>query len=234
MNEKELKNCVQTVGTLNERTLHRTLKELYSKNSAECEVRLNGYIADIFDGTTVTEIQSGQFFKLTKKLNAFSEEYKVKIVYPVAAVKWISWIDDDTGEIVSRRKSPKKGAPYDILDPLYDIRQFIFHPNVTFEVALVTVEEYRILNGFGKTKKRRACHYDKIPVQLGSTVLFCCKKDYLSAIPPELPCTFTSAQFSKAVKRNMRFTYRALKVLEAAGAITRCGKSGKHILYKKL
>lgn len=178
-----------SVGTLNERSLHRALKEFYRENG-ECEVKLCGFTVDIFDGKTVTEIQSCQFYRLRKKLLTLSQEYSVRIVYPTAQTKYLSWLDEETGEIVSRRKSPKRGAPYDIFDPMYDLIDFIENDNVTFVSAMVNAEEYKILNGCGKKKKRRAERYDKIPVEICFSKEFSSLSDYIGGSPKRFTRAF--------------------------------------------
>lgn len=221
-----------SIGILNERSLHRTLKEMYCENGGECEVKLMGFTADVFDGKTITEIQSSQFYKLRKKLSAFTEQYSVRIVYPIARTKYLSWIDKDTGEIISRRKSPKCGHIYDILPQIYELSEFIGHKNVVFEAVLSDVEEYRVRDGFGKDKKRRASHLDKVPNTCFESFILSSPSDYLDCIREYLPKQFTADKFAKALKRNMRFAYRSLKVLEAVGAVKKTGKDGRKNLYE--
>lgn len=45
---------------------------------------------------------------MRRKLDAFLKIYPVTIVYPIPHVKWLSWIDEESGEMSPKRKSPKK------------------------------------------------------------------------------------------------------------------------------
>ncbi len=47
------------------------------------EIPVAGYIADIFTGEEIIEIQTGNFNKMRDKLNTFLPQYPVTIVYPV-------------------------------------------------------------------------------------------------------------------------------------------------------
>ncbi len=227
-----MNNQNNTIGTLNERTLHRELKEFYSRENGKTEVNIMGFTADVFDGQTITEIQSAQFRNLKKKLCMFSDKYNVRIVYPIARTKYLSWLDKDTGEIISRRKSPKKGFSYDILPQIYELSEFIGHKNISFEAVLTDVEEYRVKDGFGKNKKRRPTHLDKIPQREYERVQFKTDADYLNCVSPFLPKNFTADIFAKSLNRNIRFAYRALKVLCITNAVRRKGKDGRKILYE--
>ena len=75
-------------------------------------------MADIVGENGIIEIQTRGFDRLRKKLSAFLEVCDVTVVYPVAEIKWLCWIDPDTGAISSRRKSPRRGKPQDAFNEL--------------------------------------------------------------------------------------------------------------------
>ena len=101
---------IHGIGTLGEKTLHAVVKLYIEPDEDYHEVPLEGYVADIFREGKIFEIQTANFNVLRNKLKAFLPLYKVTIVYPVAASKWIRWMDKETGEITNRRKSPISGA----------------------------------------------------------------------------------------------------------------------------
>ena len=80
---------------------------------------------------------------MRRKLDAFLKIYPVTIVYPIPHVKWLSWIDEESGEMSQKRKSPKKGNPYVAFKELYKIRPFLKNENLRFRFALIDMEEYR-------------------------------------------------------------------------------------------
>ncbi|MFQ9801710.1 MAG: hypothetical protein ACLR23_25565 [Clostridia bacterium] len=81
------------------------------------EVRVGTFIADIFQAeqNRIIEIQTRNFSALRQKLSYFVQDHKVTVVYPIARQKWMSWVDPATGEMSGRRKSPRKGEPWDAL-----------------------------------------------------------------------------------------------------------------------
>ncbi|MGN0623314.1 MAG: hypothetical protein ACI4JA_05115, partial [Oscillospiraceae bacterium] len=97
------------IGTLGEKTLHAVLKNYFEPHTENQEIKVGGYVADIVGENGVIEIQTGNFNKLLKKLERFLEFCNVTVVYPIAATKYLSWMDMDSGEITSRRKSPRRG-----------------------------------------------------------------------------------------------------------------------------
>ena len=109
------------IGSLSEKVQHAILKNYYCPNPSCQEINLGRFVADIADQNGVIEIQTKGFGQMRKKLSFFLEHYPVRIVYPVVLVKWVVWIDPQTGEIISRRKSPKKTAAYDLFRELYSI-----------------------------------------------------------------------------------------------------------------
>ena len=63
--------------------------------------------------------------KLRRKLDTFLKYYPVTIVYPIVHTKYLYWIDEETGEISSKRKSPKTGTIYDAVPELYKIKMYL-------------------------------------------------------------------------------------------------------------
>lgn len=96
------------IGTLSEKRLHLVLKKYFCDDEAKHEVKLGLYFLDIFNDEII-EIQTRSMNKLRNKLDYFLDDYKVTIVYPIAHTKWMQWIDEATGEVTKRRKSPKCG-----------------------------------------------------------------------------------------------------------------------------
>ena len=113
------------IGTLSEKTLHAILKNTYEPDEDKQEIPIGRFYADIYADGEIIEIQTAQFNRMREKLAAFLPEYPVTIVYPIAKEKWLLWIDEETGEIKEKRKSPKKGNPYIGFPELYKIKMFL-------------------------------------------------------------------------------------------------------------
>lgn len=220
------------IGTLSEKTVHAVLKYYYEPNSVYHEIPLEKSVADIFTGSEVIEIQTRALYRLKPKLEKFLPLYPVTVVYPIPYDKWVCWIDETTGEITQKRKSPKKGNPYLAFKELYTIRTFLSDSNLHIRLVLMDMEEYRVLNGWSKDKKRGSERYDRLPLRLEDEVILDSIQDYLQLLPLELEENFTSADFAKTVKIPRRLAGTTLLVLWQLGLVERTGKKGNSYLYK--
>jgi len=221
------------IGTLGEKTVHSVLKSYLSPDAMNHEVKIGSYVADIYTGEEIIEIQTRHFDKLRKKLLVFLSFSPVTIVYPIPHVKWIRWINPQTGEIHPPRKSPKTGTPYAIFPELYKIKDYLLHPNFSLHIILMDLEEYRFLDGWSQDKKKGSSRCDRIPVDLVQELRICEKKDYELLIPEKLSASFTSKDFKKAAGISLSAAQTALNILYHVGAIKRIGKSGKSYLYER-
>ena len=169
---------------------------------------------------------------MRKKLDLFLEEYPVTIVYPIIHSKWLLWIDETTGEISKKRKSPRTGKTYDAYYELYKIKQYLTHPNLHLCLILIDVEEYRLLNGWSRDKKRGSTRYDRIPVKLVDEYYIGSPKEYGCMIPENLPKPFCSKDFAKKANISQGAAQLALNILNYIQAVTRVGKKGNSYLYE--
>ena len=167
------------IGTLSEKTLHAVLKMYYEPDEDNHEVAIDGYFADIYNEHGIIEIQTRQLNKLRDKLSVFLNEYQVRVVYPMPYEKYLSWIEPETGDITSRRKSPKRCSMYDAMFELYKIKAFLKNQNLKVTLLLIDMEEYKLLNGWSYDKKRGSVRYDRIPVGIRKIVELDCPQDYM-------------------------------------------------------
>ena len=219
------------IGTLGEKTLHAVLKCYFEPHEDNQEISLGGYVADIAGENGVIEIQTRNFNALRKKLELFLEFCDVTVVFPIPQIKYLSWLDEQTGEIVSRRKSPKKGSIYDSLKELYKIKYTLDNPRMNFCAVMLELEEIRSLNGWSADKKKGSTRYDRIPIDIIDEIWLRCPDDYRILIPKELPSEFTSADFAKCAKIRRNIAQLAVNILSYLGIIEKTGKKGRMILY---
>lgn len=219
------------IGTLQEKTLHAVLKRFYEPDISHQEIRIGKFVADIFRGDEVIEIQTRSFNAMRRKLDFFLEKYPVTIVHPIPHTKWLCWIDEETGTVTNRRKSPKTGTYYDAFYELYKIKPYLSHPNLHLCLVLIDMEEYRLLNGWGRNKKRGSTRYDRIPVKLVEECYIGSPAEYGHILPDNLPSPFTSKDFTKKAKISQRTANLTLNILHSIGAVTRVGKQGNAFLY---
>lgn len=220
------------IGTLSEKTIHAVLKNYYAPDEDMHEIPIEGYVADIYTGTEIIEIQTRSFDKMRKKLAAFLPLYPVTIVYPIPHIKWLSWIDEQTGEISAKRKSPKKGNVYQAFKEFYKIRPYLSNENLHFRIALIDMEEYRLLNGWSKDKKKGSERYDRIPVKFMEEICIDRREDYMQLIPYELPEQFTVKDFAKLAKIPANLAGTILLLMTELSIVKRVGKTGKAYLYE--
>ena len=131
------------IGTQNEGSLHASLKEYYRQPGDICEGHVDGYLIDVIQPGRLVEIQTRNFSAIKGKLANLLQNHKVQLVHPITVRRHILRVAPETGEVLSRRKSPKRGSIYDLFAELVSIPHLLLHPNLTMEAALVVEEEIR-------------------------------------------------------------------------------------------
>lgn len=222
------------IGTLSEKTVHAILKNYYEPDEEKQEIPIENYVADIFSDGGIMEIQTRQFNKMRNKLSAFLPLYPVTIVYPIPREKWIIWIDEESGELSQKRKSPAKGNVYLAFIELYKIKMYLKNPNLRVKLVLMDMEEYKLLNGWSRDKKRGSSRYDRIPTELVEEVDITRIEDYMQFVPYDLEEEFTSKEFAKAAHIPVKLAQTVLNILYDIGTVTRTGKKGREYLYTVL
>lgn len=221
------------IGTLAEKTVHSVLKSYYSPDTLNHEVKIGGFVADICTGNEILEIQTRNFDKLRRKLTAYLELSPVTIVYPIHNIKYLRWVNPQTGEISPPRKSPKKGSPYSIFPELYRIKDYLLHPNLKLKIVMLDLEEYRFLDGWSQDKKKGSSRCDRIPTELINEITIDNLTSYQLLIPEALSTNFTSREYKSASGLSLKQAQTALLVLYYVGAVERIGKKGNTYIYKR-
>ncbi len=220
------------IGILGEKTVHAVLKNYLEPNEQYQEIKVEGFFADIAREDEVIEIQTRNFNTLRRKLDVFLERGYVTVVYPIPYIKWLCWIDEETGEVSKRRKSPKMGNYLMAFRELYRIKSYLVHPRLRLHMILMNVEESRLLNGWSQDKKKGSTRFDRIPLEIVDELFIDNAKDYLKLIPVGLPDVFSVKDYQKAGKINNGMASLALNILYHVGTVERVGKKGNAYLYK--
>ncbi|MDO5292563.1 MAG: hypothetical protein Q4F05_07420 [bacterium] len=231
---RENRDTNSGIGTLSEKTLHAILKYYFEPDNTFHEIRYQGYVADILHDQDVIEIQTAGFNKLRRKLDVFLPAGSVRIVYPIAYEKYLEWIDEETGRITDKRKSPKKGSPYEAFFELYKIKSYLTHPNLSLSIVLMNMEEQRLLNGWSHNKKRGSSRYERVPTKLVDQIDINCVEDYAKLVPESLGETFTTKTYKEATKLSIGVARTAIHVLNYVGVIRKVGKQGNLIIYERV
>lgn len=208
------------INTYNESSLHNTLKTLYSvTKNGRTEVNLNGYIYDIItDDEGIFEIQTRNLSKLLPKVMTTLEGGgKITVVYPIIAEKKVVLYDDD-GNILSKRKSPKKQTIYSIFDELTGIYPVLLNKNFTLEVLQIKMIEERkrtaepVQSGNKKRRfKRDWIKTNKRLEDIITTTQFKTADDYIKLLPSGLPETFCAKDVYNAFSSSKEYPAEAAK-----------------------
>ena len=234
------------IGTLAEKRMHAILKNFVCADTACHEIPVLAtlpeqkreaatnkksmrYVADVLRGSNIWEIQTGSFYPLREKIAWYMQHtpYVVTVIAPVPYRKYINWIDPETGAVQKRSAKPHVTKPTAMADELYWLREHLQNPRLRFELLLLEVEEYRLLDGYGKERKARASKYEKIPTALCGTVTLEKPEDFRMFLPQTLPAQFTAAQYAKASGIRGRYSYYALHMVVGAGLLAEGEKIGR-------
>ena len=215
------------IGRMGEKSVHAVLKYALEPHEENHEIPLGGYVADICGESGVVEIQTRELWRLKDKLAAFLEYCPVTVVHPIYTTEWIVRLDPETGE-VSRRKSPRKRVPFDVLGELAPLRELLDNPR--FRLLLVLLETER--QDVGKAGSRKKQHLDRMPLDFLGEIRLDIPEDYLQLLPEMELGEFTAAELAKQLKRPVPLVRDALLTLRALGLAGLSGKRGRQNLYR--
>ncbi len=224
-------NDGDSIGTYNEKRLHRVLKR-YITEDAECyEVRLGNYVADVVYGGQIIEIQTGSFRSLRSKIKYYLEQtdFNVCIIKPIIAEKMLIRADKETGEINSVKRSPKREREIEAAAQMFYLSEHVTDNRFEICFAHVRAEEYRFSEA---VRYRKSGRYDNDlrPVELLDMTFLCGKEDYYRFIPQELfDGEFDAAEYSALTKLNRRELYGMLNLHCRIGVLQMRAEGRKHI-----
>lgn len=228
-----------SIGTLCEKSLHAALK-LYFEPHCDCqEVAIGDFVADIVGESGIVEIQTRNLARMKKKLSQFLDAAPVTVVHPVTVNKNVICIDEKTGAVTSKRKSPKHESVYTALEELWGIKEFLKNERLTVCLLLVDVEEIRLYGGEipkhgGKKQKSRKGYFksDRLPTVLHDEIYIRGMEDYRMFIPEDLPKQFTVKTFAEKAEIPNYVAGWGLHLLSDIGVLERVGKQGRAYLYE--
>ncbi len=239
------------IGTLREKRLHAAIKAYICPDTACHERSVSsdrdgtdgppvgraspGMVADILIGDShngdIYEIQTGGFFPLKKKVAWYLSMTgcHVTVVHPIPAVKYLTWLDPRDGQVMSRRRSPRRGQVKDVAGELYWLSDYVGHPRFTLCLLFVDLEEYRLKNGWSRDGKRGSARYERFPTALRGRVELSSASDYANAfLPASLSARpFTAAEYQKASGIRGRAAYGMLHLLVRLGVLAEAGRIGR-------
>ncbi len=219
------------IGTLQERSLHASLKELYNTGDARTEVSINGFVVDVVRNGLLIEIQTRNFAAIKNKLLSLLKNHRVRLVYPIPKKKWIVKETSDGAKQLSRRSSPKRCGFEDIFDELIRIPNFIAHSNFSIEALLIEEEEIRRQDGKGSWRRKGWSIVDRKLIEVVDRRLYEKPTDFLHLIPVSLEKPFRNSDLVEALGISRRLGQRLTYCLRKMNALKTVGKKGNALLH---
>jgi hypothetical protein len=223
------------IGVYAESGLHASLKRHFAGPEDAFEVPVEGKVVDLVRmtsrGEELVEVQTKRLDKIAPKVLALAEGHRVRVVHPIAAETCIRRVEPGSGELLSERKSPKRGDLYSVFDELVRAPSLIGARNVSLEVLLVRTSEVRCRDGSGSWRRRGDKTLSRDLEEVLGTRTFSKKSDWLGLIPKGLPPPWTSASLGEALGIGADRARKILYSYAAAGLLAEAGKEGRRKLY---
>ena len=223
-------NPPHNIGSINERSLHSQIKDWYSLETDDIEVKVGGYIIDIIRGDLLIEIQTGNFTSIRDKLRNLVENNTVRLVYPIPALKWVVRITTE-GEEISRRRSPKKGKLSDLFTELVSIPDLASEDNLSLEILMIESEDIWCDDGKGSWRRRGASIVDRRLIDVRDSVGFSTRDDFLQFIPKNIETPFTNKTLADESGMKINIVRQMTYCLRKMGAIEEVGRKGNALLF---
>jgi hypothetical protein len=220
------------IGTLQESSLHASLKQWVAQPGDRLEEVVDGFVIDICRGDLLIEIQTGNFTAVKQKINQLVRRHAVHLVYPMAEAKWIVRVAADGHTPISRRKSPKRGTFYDLFRQLVRLPTLLTEPNFSLELLLVQMEEVWCDDGRGSWRRRKWSIIDRrLLAVTGRLRLNNGAELAEKLLPAGLHAPFSSEQLARAIDRPRSLAQQMAYCLRQLGLIEISGKKGNALLY---
>ena len=226
------------IGELNEQPLHAALKAWYAGPDDQVEVSVDGgqrgYVIDIVQGDLLIEIQTGNFSSIKQKLHDLAKRHPMRLIYPIAAEKWLLKQPKGGSDGPRRRKSPKRGRVESVFAELVSFPQLLLEDNFSLEVVLIQEEEVRCYAGAKRWYKNGWVTVERRLLDVVAQRLFEIPSDMSALLPVGLPQKFTTLDLAKALNIPRRLAQKMAYCLRQMGEIIHVGKRGRSYLYSRI
>lgn len=223
-----------SIGELREGPLHAVLKQALTATGDRTEVRVERWVIDLVraDGELV-EIQTGGFGPLGPKLDGLLDQHRVRIVHPIAARRRIVRVDEH-GEVLSAKRSPRRGSAFDLFERLVSLPTMLAHPNLTLELVLCEEDHVRApaprRSRSGRRtvdpgERRLTAVLERIVLERPAQLVALLPADALSG-------TFTTRELSTRVGCTRNLAQRIVYCLRALELIERVEAVGREPVYR--
>jgi hypothetical protein len=219
------------IGTEKESSLHHSLKFRYAGEDGRTEIEKDGYVCDaLTQNGCLVEVQTGSFGPLKEKARNLAAAAPLMIIHPIVLSKQIE-LYSNTGELLYRRKSPRKGSIYDLFKNLVYAPELPLVKDLTVELALVDISEKRIQDGYGSWRRKGVSIADRSLLAYHSSIPLLSSRDYALFLPYTEKDSFTVRDLSNKALISENLARKCLYVLCRLGLTVPIKKKGRAWLY---
>ncbi len=222
-----------SIGLLNEKSLHAQLKLWYADPGDRFEVPVDGYIVDIVRGDLLIEIQTGSFSAIRRKLRSLLEDHALRVVYPIPVETWIVKLPAGAPGKGGRRRSPRRRSVCDVFSELVAFPDLIARPGFSLEVLLTREEEVRQL-ARGRGRRPSWHTLERRLLGVADRCIVREPSDLARWLPEELPEPFGTADLARASGRPRWLAQKMTYCMSRAGTISEVGRAGRAKLYSRI
>jgi len=223
----------ETIGTLNEGALHAQLKDWYRRPGDRLEQLVDGFVVDIVRGKLLVEIQTGSFAPLRRKLDVLTQRHPVRLVAPVPLVRRIIRLSDE-GEVLSARRSPRKGRAEDIFNLLVSIPSLLCRPRFELELVFTHQDELRVYRQGRAFRRHGWVVTGRRLVSVERCLRIASPCDAADFLPADLPELFDTAELAEAAAVERRLAQQMTYCLRAMGVLETAGKRGNALVHRRV
>jgi hypothetical protein len=222
------------IGTLRERPLHAVLKRWSARPGDLVEAPVDGYVIDLVRDDLLIEIQTRGFSSARRKFETLlARGHRLRVVHPIAVDTWLTKVGAD-GELLSRRRSPRHGAPCDVFSELVGIAPLLGHPGLQLEVVLVEMEELRRHAPDGPWRRAGWTVIERRLLDVVDRVALRDVVDLAGLLPSDLVEPFTTAELAVRLRRPRRLAQQMAYCLRLAGALEPADRRTRNVRYRRV
>jgi hypothetical protein len=223
------------INLYSEGSLHAQVKSYLSAPGDRFEVSVEGKVVDLLksDGEIV-EVQTVGLAKIQPKVLALARAgRRVRVVHPIAVESEIRRLDPATDELLSSRRSPKRGDVYELFGELAWATGLVAARSVTVEALMVRTAVTRKNDGSGSWRRKGDRTVDRELVEVLGSRRFRTGSQWLALIPKDLVPPWTSSSLGEALGIRPARARLVLYCLARAGLLVESGRDGRLKLYAK-
>jgi hypothetical protein len=219
-----------SIGLLNEKPLHASLKHWYAQPGDRFEVPVDGFVIDIVRDGLLVEIQTGSFAAIKAKLTTLARSHPIRLIYPIAEEKWIVKPAKGAKKKDTRRRSPRRGRVEDLFREMVGFPHLLRNRNFSFEVLMIREEEARRYDAKRNWRRRGWVTEERRLLEVVGRRVFETPADWRALLPEGLE-SFTARDLAKSLGIASALAQKMVYLLRNGGVIRLTGRHGRAYRY---